>query len=108
MAFQEITESLPLRAATVLDGLRRYRRHHGIDPTSYELLRFLQHDDPALDLNGVRPRLTELRDADEAHTTGKRPCAVTGKSAYTWAPGPGPTMPLFLHSRTPPIQEELF
>lgn len=99
LAWDDLSSTLSVRAAVVLAGLRTYCTLHRTDPTSYELLRFLQRDDPKLDLNGVRPRLTELKNANCAHTTGKRRCSVTGKVAYTWATGPDPLNP---------IQEGLF
>lgn len=73
------------REAQVLDGLQRYRRDHGCDPTAYELLRFLQIDNPTLDLNSARPRLTEL-EADHRVAKGeKRRCTITGRRVYSWA-----------------------
>ncbi len=81
------------REALVLDGLRRYRQAQRYDPTAYELLRFLQVENPALDLNAVRPRLTELEDAKRVTKGDKRRCAVTCKTVYTWAvvsPSPVP------------------
>ena len=76
---------LATRAVQVFDALGRYRQAYGSTPTAYELLRFLQVDQPALDLNAVRPRLTELEDAGQIVKAGKRCCAVTRQRVYTWA-----------------------
>ncbi len=84
-AFATLEPTLPARAADVLDALQRYRGHHRSDPTAYELLRWMQIEQPTLDLNGVRPRLTELRDAGRVRTTGKRVCTVTERCVFTWA-----------------------
>jgi hypothetical protein len=73
------------RETLVLDGLRRYRRAHDADPTAYELLRFLQVENPTLDLNAVRPRLTELEFDGRVAKGDKRRCLVTEKRVYTWA-----------------------
>ncbi len=39
-------------------------------------------------INRVTPRIYELRKADKVAETGKRPCKVTGRSAYSWAARP--------------------
>src|SRR5438034_11531016 len=81
----DVAASRSQREAQVIDALRRYWVAHGSDPTAYELLRWMQVENPVLDLNAVRPRLTELKDAGHVRTTGKRVCAVTEKRVYTWA-----------------------
>lgn len=83
-AFGALSE-MPTRAADVFVAVQRFRLHHQSDPTAYELLRWMQIERPILDLNAVRPRLTELRDAGYMATRDKRVCAVTGKRVYTWA-----------------------
>jgi len=60
--FRALQPELPRREAAVLEGLRNYRHVRGADPTAYELLRWMQIENPTLDLNAVRPRLTALRD----------------------------------------------
>jgi hypothetical protein len=84
-ALLSIASTLSARRAEVLTALKQYRAHHLVDPTAYELLRSMQHEHPSLDVNGVRPRLTELKDAGAVRTSGKRECAVTEKRDYTWA-----------------------
>jgi hypothetical protein len=88
-ALADIRQSRGQRETAVLEALGGYRHVHSTDPTAYELLRWMQINWPALDLNAVRPRLTELRDRHQVHTSGKRVCAVTQKLAYTWALGRG-------------------
>ena len=83
-AWADLQPSLAARANGVLDGLHGYRQRFGVYPTSYELLRFLQAESPTIDLNAVRPRLTELKDAGRVETAGKRRCSITGRGAYTW------------------------
>jgi hypothetical protein len=98
------------REAEVIDALERFRAHHGSDPTSYELLRWMQIGNPTLDLNAVRPRLTELKTAGRVWTTEKRCCSVTRKHVYTWtAVTPHPT-PLASDRARPDfaVQEVLF
>ena len=74
------------REFEVLEALRRYRSDRGTDPTAYELLRWMQTANPDLDLNAVRPRLTELADAGRVRKSDKRRCLVTDKHVYTWVP----------------------
>jgi Fe2+ or Zn2+ uptake regulation protein len=83
-ALREIAPSLPSRATEVFEALARYWAEHHVDPTAYELLRWMQIANPVLDLNAVRPRLTELKDAGFVQTGDKRCCAVTEKRVYTW------------------------
>jgi len=54
-------------------------------PTAYELLTYMQRCRTAKDLNDVRPRLTELVKASRVRRGDKRPCRVTGHTAYTWS-----------------------
>lgn len=106
--FEALEHTLARREAEVLDALRRLWRI-GADPTAYELLRFMQAEHPTADLNAVRPRLTALRDAGLLTTTGKRPCAVTGRRAFTWGP-PAQIVPTPLTSVIPvhaPAQDSL-
>src|SRR4051794_21074465 len=83
-AFAEIAATRHSRGLEVLETLRRFHRQHGIDPTAYELLAWAQVDHPAWDLNSIRPRLTEMKDAGRVETGGKRRCAITHKQVYTW------------------------
>lgn len=106
-AFRDITRTIQPREAEVLDALSAYRRGRGVDPTAYELLRWLQVGNANIDLNGIRPRLTALRDAGAVETTGKRACAVTGKRVFTWAvvwPRPMPRP----DAAFSPVSERLF
>jgi Fe2+ or Zn2+ uptake regulation protein len=110
-AHQTLRPITRTRELAVLDGLARYRRDRGLDPTAYELLQFLQGENPTLDLNAVRPRLTELETAGEVRKAEKRPCAITRKRVYTWAvvsPAPHPAPYPEQACDLPPIQSELF
>jgi hypothetical protein len=110
-SFESLKPDVATREAHVIDGLRRYRIVNGFDPTAYELLRFLQLESPRLDLNAVRPRLTELEDATRVTKRDKRRCSVTGKHVYTWAvasPSPRPAPDVAQPRYVPPVQTELF
>ena len=67
-------------------ALRLIEQHPG--KTSKELESFSGHGD-----GEVRKRLNDLRIVDRAHKGPKRKCEVTGRSAYTWLPGPNPEKP---------------
>jgi len=110
-AYETIARTLGARAADVLEALRRYAARHGSDPTAYELLRWMQVDRPALDLNAVRPRLTELKDAGRVRMAAKRRCTVTNKRVYTWQAAPLPAHAISTHEqakRPPAVQAVLF
>lgn len=88
-AYSEIEASLEEREEAVLMGLRRCIAWYQRNPTSYELLEFMQTQriggDRVKDVNSVRPRLTSLKAkrrvvADDE----KRRCTVTGRMANTW------------------------
>lgn len=107
-ALAELQPALAEKASRVVDSLNSYRTHHRIDPTSYELLQWMRIENPALDLNSVRPRLTELKDAGRVLTSGKRVCAVTLKRAYTWAAAPAREPASKAETRIAVAQEMLF
>jgi hypothetical protein len=52
--------------------------------TAYELFRLMKRHQHVSDLNDVRPRLTELWKAGKVERCDKRPCDVTGHTAYCW------------------------
>lgn len=110
VALASLQPTVAARAAAVLDALQRYWTHHRIDPTSYELLQWMRIENPTLDLNAVRPRLTELRDAGRVQTTGKRVCAVTEKRVYVWAVTSSPVPAPYVEQPRidPAVQEALF
>lgn len=81
-AFRALVPFLSKREAEVVDGLRDFGR---TQPTAYELFQWLRGRGAAFDLNSVRPRLTALSDRGVVTRGPKRTCAITGKTAYTWA-----------------------
>lgn len=92
-ARKELEPTVATRESEVLDALQRFRGHHASDPTAYELLRWMQIQNPTLDHNAVRPRLTELAHAGRVQKAHKRQCAITEKRVYTWrvvSPSPVP------------------
>ncbi len=86
--YYDIEPDLPLRRELVQDELLAYYRVHDEHPTAYELLEFMNFRRPswlpAFDLNGVRPRLTELKQQGAVRVHGKRACGITGRTAYVW------------------------
>lgn len=84
-AFKDVRADLARRHALILDGICRYWREYYTNPTAYELLKFLQAENPALDVNGIRPRLTELEASGRVAKGEKRRCTITGKTVYTWS-----------------------
>lgn len=54
-------------------------------PTAYELLEQMKRRGQASDLNDVRPRLTELKESGKVTRGEKRPCKVTGHTAFCWS-----------------------
>jgi len=84
-AYADLRPSLNARERAVWHALGEFRT----PPTAYELLKAMQRSYPTLDLNGVRPRLTELQAKSCVMRVGKRCCRVTGKLAYTWRAVPG-------------------
>lgn len=83
-SYADLAPTLGERQTRVLKALATYLDREGRKPTAYELLRFMQRWVPALDLNGVRPRLTELRKQGLVEKVGRRDCTVTGTSANEW------------------------
>jgi hypothetical protein len=109
-AYADILATRRTRELAVLQGLRAYEQQYGEAPSAYELLEFLRSDNPVIDVNFVRPRLSEMKDAGRVTTNGKRRCAVTGKQVFTWracelAAVPSlPTVPVGER----PVQSDLF
>ena len=83
-AYRAITPELPQREHEVLIGLRRYYAVYRRWPTAYELLRWMQTEGVAFDVNSVRPRLTALRARGRVRQADKRPCTVTRRTVFTW------------------------
>lgn len=85
-AYEELRDSLKGRQAVVLRSLERYRRQHGVWPTAYELFEAMKAEGLVADINGTRPRLTELKEQGLVENqTIKRHCGITAKRAFTWA-----------------------
>jgi hypothetical protein len=102
-ALQEVQRDIDKRQRFVLDGLIAYLQTRGDAPTAYELLCALRvsSDNPTLDVNAVRPRLTELEALGRVAKGDKRRCAVTGKTAYAWTIGPRAHLPAAVLARVP-------
>ena len=84
-SYDEVKLTLTGRQLMVLRALGAYRERLKDDPTAYELLHWMQKWRAELDLNDVRPRLTEMKDDDLVMTNGKRLCNVTARRVYVWA-----------------------
>jgi hypothetical protein len=85
-AYGEVMKTATARQLSVLKALEYYVRTQGESPTSYELLKFMQRWKPELDLNGIRPRLNELKSEGMRYVEEceKRLCRVTGKKVYIY------------------------
>lgn len=80
-AYHELRASLPRRERLVWEALSKCL----MAPTAYELTETMKRAGLAFDLNSVRPRLTALFEKDSVRRLGKRTCAITGRTVYTWA-----------------------
>lgn len=76
---------LNYREGLVLDALDAYTAANpGKWPTGYELEQVMEADGTAHDVNGTRPRLSDLKKRGVVEKFGKRRCSVTGNTAYQW------------------------
>lgn len=78
--------TLETRQKFVRDQLRDFLVRRGHAPTALELLSYAQSRFPSerLDVNTIRPRLTELHDRGLVVMGEKRRCYVSGVRVYTW------------------------
>ena len=73
------------RAGQVLRLLAWHWNATQTSPTALELLAWARARGEVLfDVNSIRPRLTELVEANLVESAGKRPCAVSGALVHTW------------------------
>src|SRR4051812_12238639 len=79
-AYDAIRSTLTAREQAVWDALARCT----VAPTAYELFAQMQQAGTAKDLNDCRPRISEMYERGCVERIGKRPCTVTGRTAYTW------------------------
>jgi hypothetical protein len=93
-AYEQLKPKLPTREAFVLSELRTYELERRDHPTAYELFQFAdqRHPQLGLDLNDIRPRLTDLANEKGKRKDGRtyvqkvarRRCAVNATTAWTW------------------------
>ena len=97
---QDIRPTLEPREQFVRDELQRFFDRKRYWPTASELLAFIQAGYRALriDINGVRPRLTEMEKIGVVRHGVERKCDQSGKTCLTWMPS----------SPQPPKQQPLF
>lgn len=84
---QAIEHALPTKQQWVRDQLAGFIRLEGYEPTARELLRWVasqQARPDSVDVNSIRPRLTELEAIGWVAHAGKRVCQVTGATVFTW------------------------
>lgn len=83
---RDIEPTLEARQKFVRDHLRAYLEEYAQAPTGLELLAFAQRRCPTqrLDVNTIRPRLTELHDRGLVRMGEKRRCRESGKRVFTW------------------------
>jgi len=79
-AYDGLRASLPRREQLVWDALAQCQQA----PTAYELMRQMQAQHEAFDVNSTRPRLTALYQKGCVRRVGKRICRITGRLAYCW------------------------
>jgi len=78
--YEAIQPSLSTREQIVYTALQSFCE----PPTSYELTDYLIARRLVSDLNGCRPRLTELLAKGHVALGPKRKCRVTNITVYTW------------------------
>ncbi len=86
-AYRDLADVLNERQQLVRGLLREYHAAYDCWPTALELLRYATatYDTcRSFDVNSIRPRLFELHEQGYAGHGVKRPCAVSGKTVYTW------------------------
>lgn len=105
-AFDGLQDTLPRREQLVWDALARCDRA----PTSYELTERMRLDGNAFDVNSCRPRLTKLHEKGCIRRLGKRTCAVTGRTSYTWQVvlGKPPVKAKRQEPKAQPVEASLF
>lgn len=83
---EAIRPTLHGRQLFVRDQLERFCREYDYRPTAGELVRYVAAKFPhrLIDVNTIRPRLTEMHEQGWVSHAGKRICSVTGKRVYTW------------------------
>lgn len=85
---RDIQPTLHGRQLFVREQLVAFTEIYQCDPTAKELLVFIASRFPQdqVDLNTVRPRLTEMFEQGWVGHGGKRSCTVTHKTVFTWRP----------------------
>jgi hypothetical protein len=78
-AYREIAPSLSARQQAVLTAIRSFSS----PPTAGEVAERMKQRGQIVDRNGMAPRATELCDEGVLMKGAKRPCRITGRSAYT-------------------------
>ena len=84
----EIKPTLHGRQLFVRQQLTWFVRKFEIYPTALELVRFIASQYPHrwVDVNTVRPRISELVEQGWVQACGKRECSVSRKRVYVWRP----------------------
>lgn len=83
----QIEPVLPAKQQWVRDQLAAFIRLEQYEPTARELLRWVashQARPDSVDVNTIRPRLTEMEAIGWVAHAGKRVCQVTGATVHTW------------------------
>ena len=80
IAYRELKPSLSQREEQVLNALRTFTE----PATAYEVAGLLMRRELIRDVNYCRPRITALYARGIVVRCDKRPCEVTGKTAFTW------------------------
>lgn len=99
---EDIEPTILGRQMFVRGNLARYIARRAQTPTGLELLALMQEwfPDSHLDVNSIRPRLTELAAKGLVRRGPKRTCSMSGKTAITWELAEPPTP----SAETPPAE----
>lgn len=101
----DIQPTLEPRHVFVRAEIEAYLRIYGEPPTGQELLASIRrrHPDLMIDVNGVRPRCFEMREAGWLKQMPERACSVTGKKVMTWTLSTPSARPRVLEPEQPAL-----
>lgn len=94
----DIVPTLEARQRFVRGYLKDYLETYRSAPTGLELVQFIQRKCPhvLIDVNTVRPRMTEMEAVGWVKHGEKRRCTISAKKVFTWqlsTPRPASTQP---------------
>lgn len=83
---EDIKPTLESRQRFVRGYLQDYIEQYRTAPTGLELVQYIQQKHPhqLIDVNTVRPRMTEMEAEGWVKHGEKRRCSISCKTVYTW------------------------